>query len=220
MDHHFGTGSAEQLCGVEILPMQNMACHQASWSLGGQFGTFYLPIKPGQYSPAEVWVDCRETREVALWNRLVKGAERCSMHTRDLKPLKLGSKVIIQNQHGAGKIAKRWDRTGLIIDDLGYNKYSVKVDGSGRVTDRNRQSLRQFTPATQVQPGTCRNNFLPSSVLEVWAQSEESTKYFCHRHKLFPKEAWNIFLKNCLEIGEKELTMMEALSEDFISLIK
>ena len=62
-------------------------------------------------------------------------------------------KVILQNQHGAGKTAKRWDRTGLIVDDLGYNKYRIKVDGSGRVTDRNRQFLRQFTPATPTQPG-------------------------------------------------------------------
>ena len=66
----------------------------------------------------------------------MKGAERWSTHARDLKPLEPGMKVIIQNQHGAGKTSKKWDRTGLIIDDLGYNKYRVRVDGSGRVTDR------------------------------------------------------------------------------------
>ena len=113
----------------------------------------FLPIKPGQFSPAEVWIDCRESREVALRNRFIKGAERWSTHARDLKPLKPGMKVMLQNQHGAGKIAKRWDRTGLIIDDLGHNKYRIRVDGSGRVTDRNRQFLRQFTPSTPVQPG-------------------------------------------------------------------
>ena len=62
-------------------------------------------------------------------------------------------RVMLQNQHGAGKAAKRWDRTGLVLDDLGHNKYRVKVDGSGRVTDRNRQFLRKFTPVTQAQPG-------------------------------------------------------------------
>ena len=36
---------------------------------------------------------------------------------------------------------------------MGYNKYRIKVDGSGRVTDRNRQFLRQFTPVTTRQPG-------------------------------------------------------------------
>ena len=76
-------------------------------------------------------------------------------------------KVIIQNQHGAGKIAKKWDRTGLIVDNLGHNKYRIKVDGSGRVTDRNRQFLRQFKPSTPVQPGPRPGNFdFPEPVAE------------------------------------------------------
>ena len=113
----------------------------------------FLPVRPGQYSPSEVWVDCRETREMAFRTRIQRGAERWSQNSRDLRPLKPGMRVMLQNQHGGGKAAKRWDRTGLVLDDLGHNKYRVKVDGSGRVTDRNRQFLRQFTPVTQAQPG-------------------------------------------------------------------
>ena len=100
-----------------------------------------------------MWVDSRETRELALRNRLIKGAERWTSNTRDLKPLQPGMRVMIQNQHGAGKISKRWDRTGLVLENMGYNKYRVKIDGSGRVTDRNRQFLRQFSPVTPHQPG-------------------------------------------------------------------
>ena len=113
----------------------------------------FLPIKPGQYKPSDVWVNSRETRELALRNRLIRNAERWSSHTRDLHPLQPGTKVMIQNQHGAGKIAKKWDKTGLVLENLGYNKYRIKVDGSGRVTDRNRQYLRQFSPVTTPQPG-------------------------------------------------------------------
>ena len=113
----------------------------------------FLPIKPGQYSPAEVWVDGRETRELALRTRFIKASERWSANTRDLKPLQPGIRVMLQNQHGAGKIAKKWDRTGLVLENLGYNKYRIKVDGSGHVTDRNRQYLRQFTAVTNSQPG-------------------------------------------------------------------
>ena len=113
----------------------------------------FLPIKPGQFSPSEVWVDTREKRELALRERVLRGAERWSRHTRDLKPLQIGQKVLVQNQHGAGKIAKKWDRTGQVIEDLGYNKYRIRVDGSGRVSDRNRQFLRQITPATPSLPG-------------------------------------------------------------------
>ena len=113
----------------------------------------FLPVKPGQFSPSEVWIDCRESRELALRKRLQRGAEKWSLSTKDLRPLPVGSRVIIQNQHGAGKFAKKWDRTGLVVDDLGYDKYRIKVDGSGRVTDRNRQFLRQFSPVTPSQPG-------------------------------------------------------------------
>ena len=98
-------------------------------------------------------MDTREKRELALRERFLRGAERWSRNTRDLKPLMIGQKVLIQNQHGAGKIAKKWDRTGQVVEDLGYNKYRVRVDGSGRVSDRNRQFLRQITPVTPSLPG-------------------------------------------------------------------
>ena len=32
------------------------------------------------------------------------------------------------------------------MEDNGYDKYTIKVDGSGRVIDRNRKYLRCFTP--------------------------------------------------------------------------
>ena len=127
----------------------------------------FLPIKPGQYSPSDVWVDSRETRELALRNRFIRTSERWSSHTRDLKPLQPGMKVMIQNQHGAGKVSKKWDKTGVILENLGYNKYRVKVDGSGRVTDRNRQFLRQFTPVTSIQPGPHPEaSYVPEPIVE------------------------------------------------------
>ena len=74
---------------------------------------------------------------------------------------------MIQNQHGAGKIAKRWDKTGLVLENMGYNKYRVKIDGSGRVTDRNRQYLRQFSPVTSQQPGPRPEpRYIPKPVVE------------------------------------------------------
>ena len=78
---------------------------------------------------------------------------------------------MIQNQHGAGKIAKKWDKTGLVLENLGFNKYRIKVDGSGRVTDRNRQYLRQFTPVTTSQPGPRPDaQYVPTPVAEPESQ--------------------------------------------------
>ena len=91
----------------------------------------------------------RDSRELAMKHRVHLGMERWSAQTKGLPALKVGQQhVNIQNQRGVGKIAKRWDRTGVVVEDLGHNKYRVRIDGSGRVTDRNRQFLRLFKPAT------------------------------------------------------------------------
>ena len=103
-------------------------------------------MKPGLYKPANVWMDNAEKRELALKKRLYKGLERWSEHTKSQPPLKPGQNVYIQNQRGLGKAGKRWDRSGVVLEDKGFDKYSIKVDGSGRITDRNRRFLKAFKP--------------------------------------------------------------------------
>ena len=56
--------------------------------------------------------------------------------------------MLIQNQRAAGNLAKRWDKTGIVVECKGNDKYSVRIDGSGRITDRNRRYLRAFKPGT------------------------------------------------------------------------
>ena len=45
----------------------------------------------------------------------------------------------------------KWDRTGVVVEVLPYDQYRVKVDGSGRVSLRNRQFLRKLGEGA----GTC-----------------------------------------------------------------
>ena len=100
--------------------------------------------------------------------------EKWSAQTKELPALKVGQHVNIQNQHGAGKVAKRWDRTGVVVEDIGYNKYKVRIDGSGRVTDRNRQFLRTFKPATTTySPGITKTT--PDSVSQPPIANGESS---------------------------------------------
>ena len=91
-------------------------------------------------------MDCAEKRELAMRKRVSLGGERWSEHTRPLAPLEVAKQVFVQNQRGAGKSAKRWDRAGTVVEDKGFDKYSVKIDGSGRISDRNRRYLRFFKP--------------------------------------------------------------------------
>ncbi|CAE1306768.1 unnamed protein product [Acanthosepion pharaonis] len=85
----------------------------------------FIPIIPGNYRPHETWRSTWKTREEALRNRHMRCAERLSEHTKWLPPLVVGDHVRIQNQ---------------------FNQYVISVDGSRRVTLRNRKFLRKYVP--------------------------------------------------------------------------
>lgn len=78
---------------------------------------------------------------------MTRTTERLKERSRQLKPLQKGNKVFIQNQ--SGPHPNKWDRSGTIVEVKPHDQYTVKVDGSGRLTLRNRRFLRGFTPFTE-----------------------------------------------------------------------
>ena len=38
----------------------------------------------------------------------------------------------------------RWDNTGVLVEVKGFDQYVVKMDGTGRLSLRNRKFLRKF----------------------------------------------------------------------------
>lgn len=106
-----------------------------------------LPIKPRtqvftEQSVHPVWRDVWQQRESALRQRFITQVDNLQPHTRHLPSLAPGDRVLLQNQ--AGAYGKRWDRTGVVLESKPHDQYLVKVDGSGRLTLRNRQFIRQF----------------------------------------------------------------------------
>ena len=83
-------------------------------------------------------------RELAVAGRHERCHDRLSEHTRALPPLQIGDHVAIQNQHGNNPL--KWQKRGIVVSVLEFDKYGVKVLGSGRLTYRNRQHLRPYTP--------------------------------------------------------------------------
>ena len=63
-----------------------------------------------------------------------------SQGTRKQEPLRVGHEVSIQNL--VGNHPTKWNRTGLVTEVLGNDQYNVRVDGSGRITLRNRKHLK------------------------------------------------------------------------------
>ena len=110
----------------------------------------FIPIHPGKYQPHTTWRETLMSREEALRNRHMRAAERLSEHTRTLPPLTVGDCVRIQNQ--TGPHPTKWDKTGIVIEVRQYDQYVVRVDGSGRVTLRNRKFLRKYLPVVPRSP--------------------------------------------------------------------
>lgn len=110
----------------------------------------FIPIPPGRYKPHTTWKETLQAREEALRNRHMRMAERLTEHTKRLTPLAVGDHVRIQNQTGPHPL--KWDKTGTVVEVRQFDQYVVKVNGSGRVTLRNRKFLRRYVPVILPQP--------------------------------------------------------------------
>ena len=89
-----------------------------------------------------VWRNAWAAKESALRTRYQNTMKRMTQNCCDLPTLEEGDKVAIQNQ--CGSKPTKWDRSGVVVDCRDYDKYVVKVDGSGRLTARNRRFLRKL----------------------------------------------------------------------------
>ena len=85
-----------------------------------------------------------EDREKALARRAVSNTERLTVGTRELPPLSVGDSVLVQNQ--TGNHPSKWDIIGVLVEVKEFDQYVLKIDGSGRLTLRNRKFLRKITP--------------------------------------------------------------------------
>ena len=103
-----------------------------------------IPIPLGRYCPHNTWKEMLSYRERALAKRHSREHEKWNEHIHLLQPLKVGDHVYIQNL--VGNHPKRSDRTGVVVEVKQFHQYIVRIDGSGRVTLRNRQHLRKFVP--------------------------------------------------------------------------
>ena len=128
---------------------------------------------------------------MALRKRHTWEQERLTEHTRILPPLRVGDHVRIQNQVGKDKL--KWDRTGIVVEVRQYDQYVIRIDGSGRVTLRNRRFLRKFS---LYEPSRhCPVPNLPSvkSIPQVVAPLK--VRNYCHHHHHHQHHHHHLFLQ-------------------------
>ena len=97
-----------------------------------------------RYDPRSEWIVLMEDREKALAKRAVINMEKLDKNCRVLPKLAIGDSVLVQNQ--VGNHPSRWDITGIVVEVREHDQYVVRVDGSGRMTLRNRKFLRKINP--------------------------------------------------------------------------
>ena len=126
-----------------------------------------LPYRGLQQSPMvfenkdidSKWREAWSLKEEALKQRYMKHLEKLDNGSHLPPPLRHGDRVWCQAQ--AGRYATKWDKSGVVVETHPNDQYTVKTDGSGRLTLRNRQFLRKIvshkllghpSPATPSQP--------------------------------------------------------------------
>jgi hypothetical protein len=98
----------------------------------------FMPGPPILYIPHEKWITAAKQRESAISKRNIKLIDRYNATAKDLVPLCVGDCVALQNRQ------KRWVRVGKIVEKLKDRQYRVRMEGSGRITLRNRRFMRKM----------------------------------------------------------------------------
>ena len=82
------------------------------------------------------WRKTLREREVKLAEAHKEVIRKNGAH-KTLPPISTGARVWVQNQ-----ASLKWDRSGIITEALGNRQYTVRLDGSGRLSRRNRKHLK------------------------------------------------------------------------------
>ena len=86
-------------------------------------------------------------------------SQKYNLFTRSLAPLKIGDNVLVQDHCNK----RRWNGTGIIVKRKG-RKYTIRMNGSGRVITRNRRVLRTLkSPPKPIVEDWCPSPSLSSA---------------------------------------------------------
>ena len=108
----------------------------------------HLPALLRTHTIRREWTEIRDLREAAMAKRHMRNEQFYNRGTKQLSDLNIGDSVQVQNQHGS--LPRRWHTTGRVVEKLDHQQYRVRVDGSNRMTLRNRRFLRKILPVVDV----------------------------------------------------------------------
>ena len=130
-------------------PIPELRMSPAQIVFGRQMRDF-IPVLPYKYRPRQEWTLLREDRERALASRREGDGTRLAMYTKEHPTLPVGTSVAVQNQTGRNKT--KWDKTGVILENKPHKQVLIRMDGSRRMTLRNRKFIKQIIPPVATRP--------------------------------------------------------------------
>ena len=122
-------------------PMQDCRRSPAQMVFGRAMRDF-IPSLQYKYEPAKDWSVTQEYRERTLALKREADAEKWTKRTKDYAVIEVGTPVILQNQ--TGNNPNKWDKTGVVLENKPHSQVVIRVDGSRRVTTRNRKFVRKL----------------------------------------------------------------------------
>ena len=126
----------------------------------GRYMKDFIPVVNDKYEPKQEWALVREYRERALARRLDRDGAGLAQYTKQQKQIPIGDAVAIQNQ--TGRFPKKWDKTGVVVENKDHDKVLVRMDGSRRLTTRNRRFVKKIlSPPDVPDQGIPDNLLLP-----------------------------------------------------------
>ena len=137
----------------------------------------FIPVLPYKYEPRQEWSLLQEDRERAFARKLHHDGTRLAIGTKKLPPLSVGDKVLVQNQ--TGRAPNKWDKSGVILECKPHDQVNVRMDGSRRVSLRNRRFVRKIDIPMQVTAGGIKPSQFCSSQTDVNNQVNHNVETGC-----------------------------------------
>ena len=140
---------ARALLQYRNTPLQELNLSPAQ-ILYGRVLKDHTPSLPELREIRSEWRLQANDRELALQKRNSKIVERYDRISRPLGELDVNDRVAVQNQ--TGSYPKKWEKTGKIVEKMGNRQYNIRMDGSGRITTRNRRFIKKVLPVCSDPP--------------------------------------------------------------------
>ena len=129
---------AKALLQYRNTPLREINKSPAELALGRQLRDT-LPIPRERYKVHNHWAQYLREREHLMSQANDTTKIKYDEHSKELSQLTQGDTVLCQNTR-----SKKWDKSGVILETGKYRQYTVKMDGSSRLSTRNRRHLQKI----------------------------------------------------------------------------